>query len=281
MMQEPLISIIICTYNGADFLEETLRSVMNQTYKNIEIVVVDDGSKDNTCAVVEKCSEEDRRIVLYKKKNGGLPSSRNYAFEKAKGEWIAIIDQDDLCYPTRIEKQYAVSLKYPSAGLIFCNTDYIDTSGKKTGEHLTSFNLPGFLIPKGIAASILLKQGCYVDSEAVFISKQTVTKLEPMKNEFRYACDYEYFIRAGLVTDFAYTDAILAAWRIHTKQETAVNPNMHKEISAVFRMHMMNSGLPFLSILSNVKSYLVLTIRNIPLFKWLKKGKKSCIKVSP
>lgn len=270
-MHEPLVSIIICTYNGADYLEETLRSVMNQSYKNIEIVVVDDGSKDNTCEIVEKCSLEDKRIVLYKKKNGGLPSSRNYAFEKANGKWIAIIDQDDLCYPERIQKQLAVSLQYPQASLIFCNTDYIDSNGLKIGDHLSRFRLPTYLIPKGVASSMLLAQGCYIDSEAVFISKDAVLKLGFMRDELRYACDYEYFVRAGLVFDFAYTPETLSAWRIHAKQETSVNPNVYKEHNAVFKMYMFNSQLQITSILSNIKDFVILNIRNMRIFRFLKK----------
>lgn len=241
----PLVTVTICTYNGERYLATTLDSVLAQTYPNMEVVVVDDGSRDGTVSIIKQYAERDSRIRWFVQENAGLAASRNFAFAQARGDWIAIIDQDDLCYPERLTKQVAVAVAYPSAGLIFCNTHYIDEVGKNIGNHLSSFALPVSLIPKNLASNLLLSQGCYVDSEACFIKRTTVNHLGPLDESLRYACDYEYFIRAGFEADFAYTTDILAAWRIHAGQETHTNLKRFKEVRSVLRRHFSHAEVTF------------------------------------
>lgn len=94
------------SYNCGHFVEETIRSVQDQTYKNWEIIFVDDCSKDDTYALVSKLAEEDARIKLYRNTvNSGAAVSRNKALQMAKGQWIAFLDSDDLWEPTKLEKQ--------------------------------------------------------------------------------------------------------------------------------------------------------------------------------
>lgn len=242
-MTLPLVTVAICTYNGERYLAGTLDSVLAQTYRNMEVVIIDDGSRDGTVSIIKRYAERDSRIRFFSRKNSGLPASRNFAFAQARGEWIAIIDQDDLCYPERLAKQVEVANKFPTAGLIFCNTDYIDEEGRNIGSHLPSFSLPDSFIPKGMAGNILLIKGCYVDSEACFIKSKLVSRLGPLDESLRYACDYEYFIRAGLACDFGYTQDTLAAWRIHPAQESATNRNRFKEYRSVLRRYFLCAGV--------------------------------------
>jgi glycosyltransferase involved in cell wall biosynthesis len=244
-MVSPLVTVAICTYNGERYLTATLDSVLAQTYPNMEVVIVDDGSCDSTISIIKQYAEHDSRIRWFSRENAGLPASRNYAFAQAQGEWIAIIDQDDLCYPERLARQVAVATAHPSAGLVFCNTHYIDSEGRNLGNHLSSFNLPDSFIPRKLAANLLLSKGCYVDSEACFIRRTTVNRLGPLDESLRYACDYDYFIRAGFEVDFAYTSDTLAAWRIHAGQETCTNLDRFKEVRSVLMRHFSHSGVFF------------------------------------
>lgn len=232
-MNYPLVTVIICTYNGERYLSQTLDSVLKQTYPNIEIVIVDDGSSDNTVSIISQYADHDQRIRWFVKENSGLPSSRNFAFSQANGEWIAIIDQDDLCYPDRLKRQIEVAAANPSASLVFCNTDYINKDNKIIGNHLSKFSLPDAFIPKKVAANLLLCQGCYVDSEALFFKRNVINQFYPLDETLRYACDYEYFIRLGFEIDFAYTTDTLSAWRIHEKQLSTTDFNRFKEIREV------------------------------------------------
>ena len=242
-MTLPLVTVAICTYNGERYLAATLESVVAQTYPNMEVVVVDDGSRDGTISIVRQYAERDARIRWFVRENAGLPASRNYAFAQARGEWIAIIDQDDLCYPERLARQLAVAAAYPSAGLVFCDTHYIDAAGRILGNHLSSFTLPDSFIPKGLASNLLLSKGCYVASVACIIKRTTVNRLGRLDKSLRYACDYEYFIRAGFEFDFAYTRDALAAWRIHAEQETATNHNRFREFRSVLGRYLSHPGV--------------------------------------
>ena len=103
-MKDKLVSIIMPTYNCGKFIEETINSVINQTYTNWELIIVDDCSKDNTEEVVKKI--KDKRIKYHKlKENSGAAVARTEAMKKAKGNYMAFLDSDDLWYPEKLEKQ--------------------------------------------------------------------------------------------------------------------------------------------------------------------------------
>lgn len=132
---EGLVSIIMPSYNTALYIEETIQSVLNQTYPNWELIIVDDCSTDNTDEVLEKI--KDPRIhYLKNEKNSGAAVSRNKALRKAKGQWIAFLDSDDLWMPNKLEKQIRFM---EENGYAFSYTNYeeIDVNGNKTGVTVT------------------------------------------------------------------------------------------------------------------------------------------------
>lgn len=130
-----LVSIIMPSYNTASFIEETIQSVLNQTYTNWKLIIVDDCSTDNTNEVVDTI--KDCRIhYLKNEKNSGAAISRNKALREAKGQWIAYLDSDDLWMPEKLEKQ----IKFMEEnGYVFSYTNYeeIDVDGYKTGVKVT------------------------------------------------------------------------------------------------------------------------------------------------
>ena len=107
-----LITINICCYNSSKYIEETIQSVINQTYKNWELIIIDDGSTDNTKNLIKKYLNRNNNIFYFYKENGGYPSARNKAIKIAKGEWIALIDHDDVMLPNRLENQVNEIIKY-------------------------------------------------------------------------------------------------------------------------------------------------------------------------
>ncbi|MDF3073578.1 MAG: glycosyl transferase family 2 [Alphaproteobacteria bacterium] len=115
-----LVSVIIPAFNAADTIDATLRSVRAQTHRQLEILVVDDGSNDNTAAIVEAHARLDGRIRLLRQQNAGVAAARNWGISEAKGEFVAPIDADDLWRPTKIEKELALLLKGgPDTGLAY------------------------------------------------------------------------------------------------------------------------------------------------------------------
>lgn len=133
MMQKELISVIMPSYNCGEYVEETIRSVQAQTYKNWEIIFVDDCSSDNTMKKVLSMSLEDHRIrVSQNSENSGAAVSRNKALRETKGRWIAFLDSDDIWEPTKLEKQ----IKFMEEnGYAFSYTGYqeIDENSQPTG----------------------------------------------------------------------------------------------------------------------------------------------------
>ena len=132
----PLVSVIIPAYNAERFIGETIRSVLLQTYPNIEIIVVDDGSKDDTATIVGQFAERDPRIILSQQPNAGVAAARNCAIKHSRGEFVAPIDSDDLWYPHKIEKQVERIL-HASAdiGLVYTWSAHIDEEGSLTGGY--------------------------------------------------------------------------------------------------------------------------------------------------
>ena len=103
----PLVSITMSTYNVEDFIQESLNCIVNQTLKDIEIICIDDGSKDNTLSILNDYAEKDERIIVVAKpKNEGLAVARNEALALAKGKYITFVDGDDLFSLTMLEEAY-------------------------------------------------------------------------------------------------------------------------------------------------------------------------------
>lgn len=130
---EELVSIIMPTYNCANFIDKSIESVINQTYKNWELIIIDDCSTDNTEEIVKKYIKEDSRIIYHKlPTNSGAAVARNHGIAMAKGSYIAFLDSDDLWAKDKLEKQ----LKFmKDNGYAFTFTSYaqIDENGNPNG----------------------------------------------------------------------------------------------------------------------------------------------------
>ena len=122
-------SIIMPVYNVEKYVEKAIRSVMNQTYKNFELIVVNDGTKDNSMDIIKKLQKEDKRIKIFNKENGGLSSARNFGLKYATGEYVCFIDSDDYVYANYLEVLYNEILNKESDLIIFgYNVDVVDSN---------------------------------------------------------------------------------------------------------------------------------------------------------
>ena len=113
MEYKPLVSIIIPVYNGDLYLKEAIQSCLNQTYSNIEIIVVNDGSTDGGKSA-QIAKEFEGQIRYFEKENGGVSSALNYGISKMRGEWFSWLSHDDLYLPEKIEKQINAVQEYPN-----------------------------------------------------------------------------------------------------------------------------------------------------------------------
>ena len=112
MSEQPLISVIVPVYNVEKYLRPCVESILEQTYKNIEVILVNDGSTDKSKAICLELAEKDKRISFYEKANSGLSDTRNVGLEKATGDYILFVDSDDLLSFNAIESLYKLCKKY-------------------------------------------------------------------------------------------------------------------------------------------------------------------------
>ena len=106
----PAISVLMCCYNSSEWLQEAIDSVLTQTYPDFELVLVNDGSTDDTAEILENNQRQDARVVLFHKDHSGLTASLNEGLSKAKGRWVARLDSDDLCAPERLDRQLSFAV---------------------------------------------------------------------------------------------------------------------------------------------------------------------------
>lgn len=132
---QSLISVIIPVYNAEKYLSACLESVMAQTYKNLEILLVNDGSTDNSVAVCEEFAVKDQRIKLIHKENGGVSSARNCGLQNANGEYVTFIDSDDYVDKDYVQALYD-ALQTDNADMSFCNFVYAGKTLESSGEKL-------------------------------------------------------------------------------------------------------------------------------------------------
>ncbi len=202
--QDNTVSVIIPTYNAASYILETIDSVLQQTYPIEEIIVVDDGSTDETRQILAPYSTTNK-IRYYYKENGGPASARNFGIAQARGTYIAFIDADDLWTPQKIAFQITQS----SSDTIVYSRRFFIHSQKEDPSPLFG----GSILPN------LIKNNCITNS-SVLIPRSIIAQVGPF-NESRELIgleDYEYWVRsAALNYKFTYCDAALVGYREHTQ----------------------------------------------------------------
>jgi glycosyltransferase involved in cell wall biosynthesis len=131
----PAVSVVVPAFNAAATIEETLQSISQQTYRNLEVIVVDDGSADETAALVRRRGARDPRFRVISQSNGGVASARNAGVRASRSEFVAFIDADDLWHPTKIAKQLAALLSGgPETALVYSPFRVIDATGNVIGS---------------------------------------------------------------------------------------------------------------------------------------------------
>ena len=130
-----LISIVVPVYNAHDYLEECLNSIISQVYKNLEILLVNDGSKDDSPEICKTFAEKDSRIKFFSKDNGGQASARNYALDRMTGDYVTFVDNDDWIRPEYCSTLYDLAKKH-DADITGCE-EFNDASEIPGGVQLT------------------------------------------------------------------------------------------------------------------------------------------------
>lgn len=132
---KPCLSIIVPVYNGENFIEDCIDSIINQTLKDIEILIINDGSKDNTLNIIESIAKSDSRIKILNQKNSGVSAARNNGISKSRGKYITFVDADDYIDKTMYEKMYKKAEEFNS-DIVICNVNDVLNGNKKVSLNL-------------------------------------------------------------------------------------------------------------------------------------------------
>jgi glycosyltransferase involved in cell wall biosynthesis len=212
MIKEGLISVILPYYNGQTYIREALDSVRAQTYRDFELLLIDDGSPDPKQSEYVKgviASYADDRFKYFHKPNGGLSNARNFGYAQAQGSHIAFLDQDDLWKPEKLEAQMDVFRKNPGVEFIF-------TNGVSFGEAALPFRRRKSIRDGIITDSYSqMLRGNVVSALTVMFTRSLVDKTGLSNPRYSVCPDYEYFLRMSEKTDFYFLDKPLALYRLH------------------------------------------------------------------
>ncbi len=208
----PLVSVIIPAYNMEKLIGKTLKSVIKQTYQNIEIIVIDDGSKDRTTTVVKQLIEQDNRIKLLQQKNLGVAVARNRGIEIAKGEFIAPIDADDLWYPENLERQVqCIKEANLDVGLVYSWSLDIDENDFPTGGFKVS-EIEGNVYPTLVCNNFLGNASCCLMRRNV-VEKIGGYSLEFKKQNAQGCEDWDLYLKIAANYQFKVVRDFLVGYR--------------------------------------------------------------------
>lgn len=198
-MNEPLISVLIVNCNHEDTLGATIASVLDQTWKNLELVVVDDGSTDGSCAVVESFMDDPRVHLHRLPENEHICHATNVGLSLVRGDWLARIDSDDLWVPERLERQMEVMAQHPEFDICFSWARWIDEHDRDiTGElaDLSRLTSPTYTTQREWLRRFFYHGNCLLHS-SVLMRMEVVRELGGFEPTYRQLHDFDYWVRVA------------------------------------------------------------------------------------
>jgi glycosyltransferase involved in cell wall biosynthesis len=231
----PLVSVIIPAYNGDRFIAETVETVLRQTYRHFEIIIIDDGSIDRTQEVLEPYGDRIRYIYQH---NQGVAAARNRGLELAQGELVVFLDQDDICFPDKLEVQVACFQENPQVGMVQSGWRRVDAEGKLIADVEMWHQVPVL-----DAAGWL--QWMPILFSAMMFRRDGLQRVGPLDSGFKQACDVDLVQRLVLMgCQTAWVRQITVGYRQHDRNDSLNTIVQAEESWAVRRKFFDQPDLP-------------------------------------
>ncbi len=213
----PLVSIGIPTYNGARYLRESVDSVLAQTFKDFELVIIDDGSSDETCVIAEEYARKDARVsAVRNSKRLGLVANFNRCIELTKGAFVCVWHQDDVMMAQNIERKVELLEANPRVGFVHSNVLMIDDQGRVLSEHWESDSRRDHVCTGWEFFSKMIEPDKnYVCCPSVLARRECYKNLGRFREELFFACDWELWMRFSLEYDVGCLGTPLIQFRRH------------------------------------------------------------------
>lgn len=217
----PLVSVIMPVYNGACYLSDAISSVLEQTYSNLELVVIDDCSTDNSQEAIEKFSYDERVKYLKTAENQGVSGARNIGIVRCQGELVAFLDQDDCWLPRKLELQVSCMEKCPDIALVHANVALMDESGKMERRY-EALGESQFENDDASLRCGFVFDSLFVSNEiqvlTVLIRRSALEAVGNFDERLSGVDDYELWLRVAREFSICHMNTILAKYIIHAGQ---------------------------------------------------------------
>ncbi|MDZ7619697.1 MAG: glycosyltransferase [Patescibacteria group bacterium] len=208
-MIRPRLSVLLPVYNGQAFVSEAIDSVLSQTLEDFELLVLDDGSSDGSCAICREWAARDRRVTFLRDEHRGLVARLNGGLSMAQGEFVARMDADDVALASRFEQQVQFLGLHPECVAVGSQVALIDADG----DMLTVKRLP--LEHGGIDRQLMRGRGDIVCHPAAMFRKEAVLRIGGYREQFRHAEDLDLFLRLAEVGRLSNLPTVLLKYRQH------------------------------------------------------------------
>ena len=209
MSNAPAVSVVLCAYNGQRYLAESLRSILDQTFRDFECVVVDDGSTDRTPAILRQFAKSDSRVRVVRIPHAGIVDAVNAGLTEARAELIARADADDVCEPERFEKQVRFLADHRECVGVGSRMVLIDPFGAVVGRSDHK------LEHEAIDAELLLGNGWALPQPVAMLRRDAVARVGGYDKRFEWVEDLDLFLRLAEVGRLANLPDYLCRYRIH------------------------------------------------------------------
>jgi glycosyltransferase involved in cell wall biosynthesis len=228
--ESPLVSIVISNYNYGRFLPDAIDSALNQTYPNIEIIVVDDGSSDDSREIIESYAD---RIIAVLKDNGGQASACNAGFRASKGDVVIFLDADDVLLPDTVRRVVAAFQAHPGAVKVQYRLQVVDAYGRPTGEYQPVRHRP---MPSGDVRAHILRFGWYVwpPTSGNAFASTSLRQIFPIPEDiYRIQADLYLCNLSAMYGSVVSFDEVGALYRVHGDNSYSLGPTTAVNVASI------------------------------------------------
>ena len=220
----PLVSVVIPVYNGANYLREAIESALSQAYPNLEVVVVDDGSTDETWAIIQSYGA---RVVGLRKENGGVASALNAGIRRAQGPLVAWLSHDDIFLPGKLARQAEFMLAHPEAALCYTDFEIIDATGARLATVRTPWE-PARALPGAFLRDM------YINGSTTMLRKTCFEQCGGFDERLAHTQDLEMWLRLAEQGELGHLPEVLIQSRSHAGQGSLNFEHQIEEEHALF-----------------------------------------------
>lgn len=224
----------MAAYNAQKYIKEAISSILHQSFDDFELLIVNDGSTDQTVAAVQSFTDPRIRLI-HNASNQGLVFTRNRALDQARGEFIAVLDSDDIAVPERLQSQYDYMVQHPDIVLCSGHAALMDEQGTATGQQ--------FIIPTDFVNMEVFFGNPFINPAAMF--KADILRELGGYRSFAPAEDFDFFLRVSEKYQVANLDQLLVYYRIHSQNTSAIKPAKIREIeTSILKEMYFRWGMP-------------------------------------